>query len=79
MDYLSAFLKRLLFVGGGDEVFLPYSLYIFSDKLISCFVEILINKSGGGVILRNYYTFAAEIVKSLYLLRGETISICLRY
>ena len=78
MDYLSAFLKRLLFVGGGDEVFLPYSLYIFSDKLISCFVETLINKSEG-VILRNYYTFAAEIVKSLYLLRGETISICLRY
>lgn len=33
----------------------------------------------GGVILRNYYAFAAEIVKSLYLLRGETISICLRY
>lgn len=78
MDYLSAFLKRLLFVGGGDEVFLPYSLYIFSYKLISCFVKTLINKSEG-VILRNYYTFAAEIVKSLYLLRGETISICLRY
>lgn len=47
MDYLSAFLKRLLFVGGGDEVFLPYSLYIFSDKLISCFIKTLINKWGG--------------------------------
>ncbi len=47
MDYLSAFLKRLLFVGSGDEVFLPYSLYIFSDKLISCFIKTLINKSVG--------------------------------